>query len=136
MRVLAHLVGSHYAATPAPWYDVTRGGTNWVDTEEVKAPRTASFGVDPSELAGHHQMIAEQPHLMAHERNAVDRQFRKRWVTLLSVDDAIAAVSESLGELNLSDSTYFFVTSDQCVHLHPTRCFETAAWTVFLLAAR
>ena len=62
-------------------------------------------------------MIAEQPHLMAHERNAVDRQFRKRWVTLLSVDDAIAAVSETLDELNLSDSTYFFVTSDQCVNL-------------------
>ncbi len=20
----------HYAATPAPWYDVTRGGANWV----------------------------------------------------------------------------------------------------------
>jgi hypothetical protein len=91
---------------------VTRGGANWVDAEEVKAPRTASFGVDPSQLAGHHQMIAEQPHLMAHERNAVDRQFRKRWVTLLSVDDAIAAVSETLDELKLAASTYFFVTSD------------------------
>ncbi len=53
-----------------------------VDAAEVKAPRTASFGVDPSQLAGHHQMIADQPHLMAHERNAVDRHFRKRWVCI------------------------------------------------------
>ena len=98
---------------------MTRGGANWVDAEKVTAPRTASFGVDPSELVGHHKMIAEQPHLMAHERNAVDRQFRKRWVTLLSVDEAIAAVSETLDELQISDSTYFFVTSDQYVALYP-----------------
>ncbi len=33
-------------------------------------------------------------------------------MTLLSVDDAIAGVSEALDELKLADSTYFFVTSD------------------------
>ena len=98
----------HYAATPAPWYE----NTTWVDLERVQAPRTASFAVDPKLLSGHHSMIANQSALLDHEQSAVDGQFRKRWVSLLSVDDAIAGVAATLEELNLWESTYFFVTSD------------------------
>jgi hypothetical protein len=38
----------------------------------VKAPRTASFGVDPKRLAGHHSMIANNTALLEHEKAAVD----------------------------------------------------------------
>mmetsp|Transcript_38219 Transcript_38219/g.126567 ORF Transcript_38219/g.126567 Transcript_38219/m.126567 type:complete len:674 (+) Transcript_38219:1039-3060(+) len=103
----------HYPATPAPWYEE---GT-WVDEERVRAPRTASFGVAPSRLADHHGMIAGQGPLLPHEVSAIDRQFRKRWKALLSVDDAIAAVAASLESLRLWRWTYFFVTSDHGYNL-------------------
>ena len=103
----------HYAATPAPWYET---GT-WIDEEEVQAPRTPSFGVEPWRLGGHHAMIAGQGPLLAHERRAIDLQYRKRWKALLSVDEAIDAVALTLGALALSSSTYFFVTSDHGYNL-------------------
>lgn len=101
----------HYAATPAPWY---RNGT-WVDG--VKAPRTASYGVEPSALAGHHALIAGQGPLTHDERNAIDLQFEKRWKALLSVDDAIAGVARALEQLALWGSTYMFITSDHGYNL-------------------
>ena len=52
----------HYAATPAPWYE--RG--TWVDN--VSAPRTESYGVDPHVLKDHHGLIAGQGPLREHER--------------------------------------------------------------------
>eukprot|EP01048_Picozoa_sp_COSAG05_P041844 COSAG05_NODE_22252_length_266_cov_0.610778_2_plen_51_part_01 len=47
--------------------------------------------------------------LFVHEINAfewwqVDMQFRKRWKSLLSVDDAIAGVATTLDELGLWDT--------------------------------
>ena len=98
--------GPHYPATPAVWYEE---GT-YVDS--VSAPRTPGFAVDPSVLKGHHAMIASQGPLLPNEQRAVDFQFRKRWKALLSVDDAIAGVANTLEELKLWDSTYFFITSD------------------------
>ena len=101
----------HYAATPAPWYE--RG--TWVDHE--RAPRTESYGVDPARLAGHHALIARQGPLTADERNAIDRLFRKRWKSLLSVDDAVVALAGALDRHALWDSTYVFVTSDHGYNL-------------------
>ena len=101
----------HYAATPAPWYE---HGT-WVD--RMSAPRTASYGVPPEALRGHHRQIANQGPLTSGERLSVDRHFRKRWKSLLSVDDAIAGVVQAVEELQLIDSTYFFVTSDHGYNL-------------------
>ena len=101
----------HYAATPAPWYE---GGT-WVDAH--RAPRTASFGVTPAALAGHHALVASQGPLTADEERSIDRHFRKRWTSLLSVDDAIAGVCAELDTLGVLDTTYIFVTSDHGYNL-------------------
>eukprot|EP00947_MAST-08B_sp_MAST-8B-sp1_P006501 g6501.t1 len=100
----------HYAATPAPWYE----GPNktWIDQEGIRAPRVENFGVDPNRLRGHHAQIAAQGPLLPHEVASVDRQYRKRWVALLSVDDAIEGVVNTIDELGLANSTYIFVTSD------------------------
>jgi N-acetylglucosamine-6-sulfatase len=38
--------------------------------------------------------------------------FKNRWRTLMSVDDVIADVIAEVDALGLSDSTYFFYTSD------------------------
>ena len=38
--------------------------------------------------------------------------FKNRWRTLMSVDDVVAAVIAEVDALGLSDSTYFFYSSD------------------------
>ena len=42
-----------------------------------------------------------------------DSVFRNRWRALMSVDDGIAGIVSAVEELGLSNSTYFFVTSDR-----------------------
>ena len=42
-----------------------------------------------------------------------DNVFRNRWRALMSVDDGIAGIVSAVEELGLSNSTYFFVTSDR-----------------------
>lgn len=89
----------HYAATPATWYE----HDPWVDGHS--APRTPSYGVAPHQLAGHHKLIARQGELTSDERRAIDRLFRKRWKALLSVDDAVAGLLETLDSLSLRNTT-------------------------------
>ena len=48
----------------------------------------------------------------------VDKVFRNRWRTLLSVDDMVAGLVARLGEeVDLLDNTYILYTSDHGYHL-------------------
>lgn len=47
----------------------------------------------------------------------IDEIQRKRWQTLLSVDDLVEAVVKSLNEKGFLDNTYVFFTSDNGFHL-------------------
>jgi hypothetical protein len=38
--------------------------------------------------------------------------FKNRWRTLMSVDDVVAAVIDEVDALGLTDSTYFFYSSE------------------------
>ena len=51
-------------------------------------------------------------HFGAETEACIDRDFKNRWRTLLSVDDIIAAVVGLLDETGLSNNTYFLYTSD------------------------
>ena len=56
------------------------------------------------------------------QADTIDELFRNRWRTLVSVDDAIAAMVQTITDLDLIDSTYFFSTSDHgyvhaCTHV-------------------
>jgi N-acetylglucosamine-6-sulfatase len=47
----------------------------------------------------------------------LDRVYRHRWETLLSVDDLVESVIIKLGSLGLLDSTHIILTSDHGYHV-------------------
>ena len=103
----------HVPATPAPWY-----GTLFSD---MKAPRTPNYNASKEVLADHHWLIAQQDIITMEQADSIDELFRNRWRTLVSVDDAIAAMVQTITDLNLMDSTYFFSTSDHGYQLGQMR---------------
>ena len=46
------------------------------------------------------------------DEHRLDRQFNDRWRTLLSVDDLVSAVVETLETTGLSSNTYVFYSSE------------------------
>ena len=47
----------------------------------------------------------------------LDRVYRNRWETLLSVDDMVEAVVKQLNSLGLLEKTYVIFTSDHGYHV-------------------
>lgn len=47
----------------------------------------------------------------------LDEVYRRRWQTLLAVDEMIEEVIESLDEAKLLNNTYIIVTSDNGFHM-------------------
>eukprot|EP00040_Diaphanoeca_grandis_P025358 m.140397 g.140397 ORF g.140397 m.140397 type:complete len:525 (+) comp30110_c0_seq1:131-1705(+) len=103
----------HVPATPALWY-----ATEFADKE---APRTPNYNASSELLQDHHWLIAQQGPITESQAVTIDELFRDRWRTLLSVDDAIAALVATIEDLGLIDSTYFFSTSDHGYQLGQLR---------------
>jgi len=96
----------HAPYTPAPWYanvDVPFG-----------APRTESYGYKAST---HVPWMAQEPIMTAAFENTTDITFKKRWRTLLSVDDIVADVFAVLEQNGVLDNTFVFFTSDHGFHM-------------------
>ena len=97
----------HYPADPAPW-----------QTEnifaDVKAPRTPSWNASSPDK---HEMVADNPPMNDNSTLFSDHQHQIRLLSLLSVDDVIEAVYNTLQELNILDNTYIIFTSDHGYHL-------------------
>lgn len=80
-----------------------------------KAPRDKAFN---TQAKNKHWLIQQAPHPMSDESLAyVDDAFQKRWRTLLSVDDMVEDIVNTLDKLKLLDSTYIFFASDNGFHL-------------------
>ena len=95
----------HNPATPAPWYI----DANPALCEGVISPRLPNYNhTHPS----FHELVAKQPPLTAADAELIDELARRRCQSLLSVDDAHAAIVRALKELGKFDNTYFIVTSD------------------------
>ena len=58
----------------------------------------------------HHWMIAQEPLISAADEASVDIAFRKRWVSLISVDDLVVALVAKVESLGQMDRTYFIFT--------------------------
>ena len=97
----------HLPSTPAPWHEASI-------FDELKAPRTPNWN---ESCPDKHEMIANNPPLNADATKFLDHQHRIRQYSLLSVDDVIGAVHDTLQELNLLNSTYIILTSDHGYHL-------------------
>ena len=55
-------------------------------------------------------MIAQEPLISAADEASVDIAFRKRWVSLISVDDLVVALVAKVASLGQMDRTYFIFT--------------------------
>jgi N-acetylglucosamine-6-sulfatase len=88
---------------------------------DKEAPRTPNYNASAVDLADHHWLIAQQDIITESQAVTIDELFRNRWRTLVSVDDAIAAMVATITDLGLIDSTYFFSTSDHGYQLGQMR---------------
>ncbi|XP_076804772.1 N-acetylglucosamine-6-sulfatase-like [Clavelina lepadiformis] len=102
-------------STPAP-----HGPWNAAPQYEEKflnlsAPRDGSFNKDGKNK---HWLLRQAKNPMGEDSiNYLDNAFRKRWQTLLSVDDLVAKVITALNDTGQLDNTYIIYTSDNGYHL-------------------
>ncbi|XP_069475158.1 N-acetylglucosamine-6-sulfatase-like [Ambystoma mexicanum] len=96
----------HSPWTAAPQYDNTYNTT--------QAPRGGSFDVNGKDK---HWLIRQARNPMSNTSlKFLDNAYRRRWQTLLSVDDLVDKLFLQLQEQKLLDSTYIFYTSDNGYH--------------------
>lgn len=92
----------HVPASVAPWY-----GAATIPSEI--APRTPNWNVSGADK---HWLVAAQPPMSQAMANASDEHHNRRLRSLLSVDDILAAVIETLTAAGVLDNTYIIYTSD------------------------
>jgi arylsulfatase A-like enzyme len=110
----------HGAAIPAPWYQT--------QFPNATSPITPSWNYSGTD---HHWLVAQQPPTLPNEVVQGDEHFRNRWRCLRSVDDLIVSLRATLDELKLTQSTYFFFTSDHGFHFHELR-LGVGKWNVYV----
>ncbi|XP_075766724.1 N-acetylglucosamine-6-sulfatase-like isoform X4 [Pelodiscus sinensis] len=98
-------------AAHSPWTAAPRYATAFGST---KAPRGGSFNVHGKDK---HWLVRQARSPMANTSiEFLDKVYRARWQTLLSVDDLVEQVMGRLKALDLLASTYVFYTSDNGYH--------------------
>ncbi|XP_075996301.1 glucosamine (N-acetyl)-6-sulfatase (Sanfilippo disease IIID), b [Genypterus blacodes] len=96
----------HSPWTPAPQYR-----DKFAD---VKAPRDGSFNKPGTDK---HWLLRQPSNPMTDSSlNYLDDAYRRRWQTLLSVDDLVEKLVEKVDSINELNNTYVFFTSDNGYH--------------------
>ncbi|XP_060765464.1 glucosamine (N-acetyl)-6-sulfatase (Sanfilippo disease IIID), b [Neoarius graeffei] len=99
---------------PAPHSPWTAAPAYRNSFSDVKAPRDGSFN-----KPGHdkHWLLRQPVNPMPNSSiDYLDNAFRKRWQTLLSVDDMVEKLVKKLEDIKELDNTYIFFTSDNGYH--------------------
>eukprot|EP01084_Bolivina_argentea_P254514 427889_1 len=91
----------HCPATPASWY------AN--EFNDRYAPRTPNFN---KKAYNHHDYVSTNPVLNNESIWWIDQLYRDRLRTLLSVDDMVKGIIDTLSSLNILDNTYILFSSD------------------------
>lgn len=100
---------------PAPHAPFTASDDYLNKFSDVKALRTPNFNKQSPDK---HWLLTMPPSkLPPSTLKLIDEIYRKRWQTLLSVDDLVEAVVASLKEKGFLENTYIFFTSDNGYHL-------------------
>uniref|UniRef100_A0A8K9XJ90 N-acetylglucosamine-6-sulfatase n=1 Tax=Oncorhynchus mykiss TaxID=8022 RepID=A0A8K9XJ90_ONCMY len=98
-------------APHSPWTAAPQYEKNFTD---VKAPRDGSFDKPGKDK---HWLLRQPSNPMpSTSLNFLDNAYRKRWQTLLSVDDMVEALVKKLEGLKELNNTYIFYTSDNGYH--------------------
>lgn len=96
----------HTPAEPAPRHANAFKG--------LKAPRTSSW--NESDVSDKPQWVRNQPLLNSSQIKSIDKLYRKRRQTLLSIDEMVKNIVDTLAAKGQLDSTYIFFTSDNGYH--------------------
>eukprot|EP01051_Picozoa_sp_SAG22_P001741 SAG22_NODE_72_length_22344_cov_95.586559_8_plen_259_part_00 len=96
----------HLPSTPAPWYEDHPIGLLKAPREEWSPPYNYS-GKD------HHPLVAGQPILDTADAAGIDEEYSKRMRSLLSVDDLVVAVHQTLESLGEWNRTYMVFSSGE-----------------------
>lgn len=98
----------HAPFTPAPEYKD--------HYKNVKAMRTPNFNIPV--FQDKHWLLQMPPSPLPDSMlPELDRVYRQRWETLLSVDDLVESITVKLDSLGLLDSTHMILTSDHGYHV-------------------
>uniref|UniRef100_A0A8C2K563 N-acetylglucosamine-6-sulfatase n=1 Tax=Cyprinus carpio TaxID=7962 RepID=A0A8C2K563_CYPCA len=96
----------HSPWTAAPHYQQT--------FSDVKAPRNGSFNMPGK---GKHWLLRQPANPMPNSSvEYLDNAYRRRWQTLLSVDDMVEQLIKKLDSIKELNNTYIFYTSDHGYH--------------------
>ncbi|XP_044136420.1 N-acetylglucosamine-6-sulfatase [Bufo gargarizans] len=101
-------------ATPAPHSPWTAAPQYEGSFHDVTAPRNSNFNVHGKDK---HWLIRQAKTPMSNTSiQFLDNAFRKRWQTLLSVDDLVEKLLKQLQARGELDNTFIFFTSDNGYH--------------------
>ncbi|XP_053303693.1 glucosamine (N-acetyl)-6-sulfatase (Sanfilippo disease IIID), b [Pleuronectes platessa] len=99
---------------PAPHSPWTAAPQYQKEFADVKAPRDGSFDKPGKDK---HWLLRQPINPMPDSSlNYLDNAYRKRWQTLLSVDDMVETLVNKLDSIKELDNTYIFYTSDNGYH--------------------
>ncbi|KAL0269306.1 UNVERIFIED_CONTAM: hypothetical protein PYX00_007088 [Menopon gallinae] len=103
-------------STPAPHEPFTPARRHKGAFSKLKAPRTPNFNKSPG--ASKHWLVRQPPNVLTSDIiKEIDKAFRDRWETLLSVDEMVDGIIRLLKQLDALDNTYIIFTSDNGFHL-------------------
>lgn len=104
-------------ATPAPHAPFTPAKRHENAFDNIKALRTPNFDKASGEL-DKHWLVRTGPTPMSDEVvSTIDAYYRRRWQSLLAVDELVESIVDQLKQQNLFDQTYFVFASDNGYHL-------------------
>lgn len=102
---------------PAPHEPFTAAKRHEAAFKNINALRTPSFNIESGELDKHWLVRMPPAPLPQATVDTIDEYYRKRWQTLLAVDELVEAVVTQLKTSGLYDNTYIIFTSDNGYHL-------------------
>lgn len=102
---------------PAPHAPFTPAKRHENSFDKIKALRTPNFNMVSDELDKHWLARMGASPLADYVVDNIDTYYRRRWQTLLAVDELIEYIVKQLKQQNLFEQTYFVFTSDNGYHL-------------------
>ncbi|XP_055624228.1 N-acetylglucosamine-6-sulfatase-like [Toxorhynchites rutilus septentrionalis] len=104
-------------APPAPHAPYTAAQRHQHMFPEIYAPRTKNFNIPCNSLEKHWLLTMPPSPLPNNILESIDDIYRKRWQSLMAVDEMVEAIAMLLERKNILQNTFVIYTSDNGYHL-------------------